>query len=118
MAGEEADAVRELCRAANGHPRTLLQAAALMRASGVLSVAADPDTAARALVASLDGDASAALHALAALPGVPVATPALAALAALPSPDEAEAALAELRRLRLAEPAGPGHRLPDGAPAP
>ncbi|MFF0771223.1 hypothetical protein ACFYUK_20215 [Nonomuraea wenchangensis] len=118
MSGEEADAVRELCRAANGHPRTLLQAAALMRASGVLSVAADPDTAARALVASLDGDASAALHALAALPGVPVSTPALAALAALPSPDEAEAALAELRRLRLAEPAGPGHRLPDGAPAP
>ncbi|MGW0806606.1 hypothetical protein [Nonomuraea sp. NPDC002799] len=115
---EEAAAVQELCRAANGHPRTLLQAAALMRASGVLSVAADPDTAARALVASLDGDSSAAARALAALPGVPVSAPVLAALATLPSPAEAEAALAELRRLRLAEPTGPGHVLADGTSVP
>ncbi|MEV0385858.1 ATP-binding protein, partial [Nonomuraea sp. NPDC050643] len=118
MTDEEAAAVRELCRAANGHPRTLLQAAALMRASGVLSVAADPDTAARALVASLDGDASAAARALAALPGVPVSAPVLAALAALPSPVEADAALAGLRRLRLAEPTGPGHILSAGTSVP
>jgi hypothetical protein len=118
VTGEEADAIGELCRAANGHPRTLLQAAALMHASGVLSVATDPDTAARALVASLDGDASAAARALAAFPGVPVSAPVLAALAALPSPDEADAALAELRRLRLAEPAGPGLILSDGTSVP
>ncbi|GAA2214489.1 hypothetical protein GCM10009850_099540 [Nonomuraea monospora] len=116
LSGEERAAIRELCRAANGHPRTLLQAAALMRTNGVLPVAADPGTAARALVASLDGDRSAAARALAALPGVPVSAPVLAALAALPSPDDADAALTELRRLRLAEPAGPGHRLAGEAP--
>ncbi|MEV1003765.1 hypothetical protein [Nonomuraea sp. NPDC050202] len=116
LSGEERAAIRELCRATNGHPRTLLQAAALMRANGVLPVAADPDTAARALVASLDGDRSAAARALAALPGVPVSAPVLAALAALPSPDDAKGALAELQRLRLAEPSGPGHVLADGSP--
>ncbi|TYB57656.1 hypothetical protein FXF51_39880 [Nonomuraea sp. PA05] len=116
LSGEERAAIRELCRAANGHPRTLLQAAALMRTNGVLPVAADPGTAARALVASLDGDRSAAARALAALPGVPVSAPVLAALAALPSPDDADAALTELRRLRLAEPAGPGHLLAGEAP--
>ncbi|MGR6918142.1 AAA family ATPase [[Actinomadura] parvosata] len=118
LSEEERAAIRELCRAANGHPRTLLQAAALMRTSGVQAVAADPDTAARALVASLDGDRSAAVRALAALPGVPVPAPALAALAGLPSPGEAESALAELRRLRLAERAGPGHVLAGGTPVP
>ncbi|MEW9553218.1 AAA family ATPase [Nonomuraea sp. NPDC050783] len=117
LSEEESAAVRELCRAANGHPRTLLQAAALMRASGVLPVAADPGTAARALVASLDGDGSAAARALAALPGVPVPAPVLGALAGL-SPDGTDAALAGLRRLRLAEPAGPGHLLTAGAPVP
>ena len=118
VTGQEAAAIGELCRAANGHPRTLLQTAALMRASGVLSVAADPDTAARALVASLDGDASAAARALAAFPGVPVSVPALAALAALPSTDAADAALAKLRRLRLAESAGPAHTLSNGTSVP
>ncbi|NJP88854.1 hypothetical protein HCN51_05180 [Nonomuraea sp. FMUSA5-5] len=118
LSEEERAAVRELCRAANGHPRTLLQAAVLMRTSGVQAVAADPDTAARALVASLDGDRSATVRALAALPGVPVPAPALAALAGLPSPGEAESALAELRRLRLAERAGPGHVLAGGTPVP
>ncbi|AQZ61728.1 unnamed protein product [[Actinomadura] parvosata subsp. kistnae] len=118
LSEEERAAIRELCRAANGHPRTLLQAAVLMRTSGVRAVAADPDTAARALVASLDGDRSAAARALAALPGVPVPAPALAALAGLPSPGEAESALVELRRLRLAERAGPGHVLAGGTPVP
>ncbi|MET7999943.1 AAA family ATPase [Nonomuraea glycinis] len=118
VTGQEAAAIGELCRAANGHPRTLLQTAALMRASGVLSVAADPDTAARALVASLDGDASAAARALAAFPGVPVSVPALTALAALPSTDAADAALAKLRRLRLAESAGPAHTLSNGTSVP
>ncbi|WP_040778266.1 hypothetical protein [Nocardia pneumoniae] len=101
-------AARQLCRAANGYPRALLQAAAWLRSGGAATMPAAPEVPQRALVGGLGERSRRVLTVLCAVAGAHL-SPALCR--AMTRDAGSPSALEELAGLHLAERSGVGYRL-------
>ncbi|MEU2033661.1 ATP-binding protein, partial [Nocardia amamiensis] len=105
---ENVAAALRLCRAANGYPRALLQAAAWLRGGGAATMPAAPDVPQRALVGGLGERSRRVLTVLCAVAGAHL-SPALCR--AMTRDTGSQSALDELAGLHLAESSGVGYRL-------
>ncbi|WP_330231202.1 hypothetical protein OHA40_01140 [Nocardia sp. NBC_00508] len=105
---EDVATALQLCRAANGYPRALLQAAAWLRSGGAATIPAAPEEPQRALVGGLGERSRRVLTVLCAVAGAHL-SPALCR--AMTRDAGSPSALEELAGLHLAERSGAGYRL-------
>ncbi|MFF0490477.1 hypothetical protein ACFYTQ_15775 [Nocardia sp. NPDC004068] len=106
--GADEAVARELCRAAAGHPRALVQAASWLRTGGAAAAVADPAVLQRALIAGLDARPRQALTVLTALSGIAVPIGLCRVLTADP---DVRTALETLNELGLVDNSGSDWRL-------
>ncbi|MEV6320671.1 ATP-binding protein [Nocardia sp. NPDC051787] len=105
---ENVAAALQLCRAANGYPRGLLQAAAWLRSGGAATMPAAPEVPQRALAGGLGERSRRVLTVLCAVAGAHL-SPALCR--AMTRDAGSPSALEELAGLHLAERSGAGYQL-------